>query len=261
MSTGEPYIYGAANPITYGDPSGLDPCPGGGGGCGGVRQGDHNGDGFVCDGAGLSVCGDDEPLVPIGTGVDEVRRLRESRTFISQVMAAVRDMDVTGAGSCASGNAGFVVRGSASVCTFKVDGVDARIWALTLGGGVESNISAAATADTAITNAETEVDLAGRGRCFAVSGGEGVSVTGGVCGGVEGGEFNGIVVAYSGIGFGAGVLPVDASATETWTWVTVFEQMARKTYRNPDGSCTNGGSAGYCGQGSMNQGGVPGWPP
>jgi RHS repeat-associated protein len=42
------YSYVTNNPINYSDPSGHDPCAGGGGGCGGVRWGDSDGDGIVC---------------------------------------------------------------------------------------------------------------------------------------------------------------------------------------------------------------------
>jgi hypothetical protein len=84
-------------------------------------------------------------------------------------------------------------------------------------------------------------------------------LTGGICGGIEDGEFNGVIVAYTGVGYGRGVLPVDVSVTETWTWTwtEIFEQMTRRVYRNPDGTCTNGGNAGRCGQGSMDGAGVP----
>ena len=49
------YTYVRNNPIKYSDPSGHDACLGGGGGCGGVRQGDLNGDGFVAlDGSSVN---------------------------------------------------------------------------------------------------------------------------------------------------------------------------------------------------------------
>jgi len=41
------YTYVGNNPVNYSDPTGHDPCPGGGGGCGGVRDGDVNGDGWL----------------------------------------------------------------------------------------------------------------------------------------------------------------------------------------------------------------------
>jgi len=41
------YTYVINNPVNYNDPTGHDYCLGGGGGCGGVRQGDANGDGTV----------------------------------------------------------------------------------------------------------------------------------------------------------------------------------------------------------------------
>ena len=41
------YSYVYNNPTNYTDPTGHDACPGGGGGCGGVREGDENGDGTV----------------------------------------------------------------------------------------------------------------------------------------------------------------------------------------------------------------------
>ena len=64
------YTYVRNNPIKYSDPSGHDACLGGGGGCGGVRAGDTNGDGFVADPDNIycQYCTEDVFLTP------EVRR-------------------------------------------------------------------------------------------------------------------------------------------------------------------------------------------
>jgi hypothetical protein len=40
-------MYVRGNPLSLTEPSGNDPCPTGGNGCGGVKQGDYNGNGIV----------------------------------------------------------------------------------------------------------------------------------------------------------------------------------------------------------------------
>ena len=53
------YSYVKNNPLKYNDPSGHDYCEGGGGGCGGVRAGDGNGDGYVAGSACTNHCQED----------------------------------------------------------------------------------------------------------------------------------------------------------------------------------------------------------
>ncbi len=62
------YTYVRNRPTNATDPTGHDMCAGGGGGCGGARQGDYNGDGVVCPRA-PTTCGDSAPLVMPGTNL------------------------------------------------------------------------------------------------------------------------------------------------------------------------------------------------
>jgi len=71
------YTYVRNNPIKYNDPTGNDPCLGGGGGCGGVREGDYNGDGFVVlDNPGCEIwCAPEEIFFTPGMKRDAIRDL------------------------------------------------------------------------------------------------------------------------------------------------------------------------------------------
>ena len=258
-TTGQPYIYGAANPATLSDPLGL--CAWDQWDCDaptndwGRPDGTSSGGWVGCHASGWGV--GSQPGCPMPDRGSEAARSPQD-DVIRDIVAAAGRLDATGAGSCVSASAVFLVGLQGSSCTVELSEVDLRAWVLSFGGRLSTNASASVTLDTLITNAERVDQLEGASLCFAVSGG-GVGVAGGgVCGGLDsGGDFTGVVSVFAGGGIGAGALPLEGSVSLVHSWAGVMRLWEPKSYLSSDGSCVNGGNAGWCGQGSMNGAGVP----
>lgn len=278
--TGQPYLYGAANPATKSDPNGLEPRPihakpGARTASGEFYKPPKNRNRLYargCGGYGCTLA--PTKILPEGMYNSQKRRREEIADAIAQkangsdnpnieidqLLQALDDARIRSSGSCVLGSVGFAGIGvTGHLCS--VSTPDGHGTLASIGGdfGVIAP-SVGAGLGVLVSNADSASELRGAQFCFQGSAGVGVGGGASLCGGLTASSaFSGTVtlVTYGQVSVSA--LPFEASGSlgRSFVWINQGSTSQNRAYHNPDGTCMNGGNAGRCGQGSMNAAGIP----